>query len=252
MLQLASHIQAGQRLKCAMRARSWSLVDLSAATGLSVRTCCTLQHGQGSVSNYTRVCIALGIPTGLAVGNPSGRHLYNSEWAWSAQTLGAEARRIAKFEMPEEVLSTPETHWRPFWQLRGRIDVDPFSPETGPTVECSTFYNRWQNVFLHDWFGIVWLQPNYDRVSMRALAEKVPRELTSGRIELMAALLMNRTTTAWSKMVRATGATIFHFTDGIKFGCLTIKAPFDSQMAVWLATDDELDQLARTLPPNFR
>ncbi len=141
-------VAAGQRLKAAMRARGMTLDHLSAATGISVRTCCTLQQGDGNVANYSRCCIAVGIPTALALGQPSGRHLYNADWAWSAQTLAAEARRIAAFTTPEVVLSTPQTHWRPCWRLRGRIDLDPFSPETGPTVECGTFYNRWQNVFL--------------------------------------------------------------------------------------------------------
>ncbi len=80
MLQLAPHIQAGQRLKGAMRARGWTLADLAKATGLSVRTCCTLQQGQGNVANYTRCCIALGVPTGLTDGNSSGRHLRLATW----------------------------------------------------------------------------------------------------------------------------------------------------------------------------
>ena len=63
-----------------MRARGWALIDLAKATGLSVRTCCTLQQGQGNVANYTRCCIAFGVPTGLADGNPSGRHLRLARW----------------------------------------------------------------------------------------------------------------------------------------------------------------------------
>ena len=58
-----------------MRARGWRLADLAKATGLIVRVRCTLQQGQGNVGNSTRCCIALDIPTGLAVCNPSGRHL---------------------------------------------------------------------------------------------------------------------------------------------------------------------------------
>ena len=174
-----------------MRARGWTLADLSAAAGLSVHSCCTLQQGDGNVGNYTRCCIALGIPTGLAVDQPSGRHLYNADWAWTVQTLEAETRRIKKFVTPEKTYWTQEPYWRPFWQLRGRIDLDAFSPEP-PTVECKSYFTRWQNAFLHDWSGIVWLQPNYDRDSMRCLAKKIPVELDSGRIELMAALLMLR------------------------------------------------------------
>jgi DNA modification methylase len=63
-----------------MRARGWTLADLAEATGLSVRTCCTLQQGQGNVGNYTRCSIALSVPTGLAGGNPSGRHLRIARW----------------------------------------------------------------------------------------------------------------------------------------------------------------------------
>ena len=63
-----------------MRARGWALIDLAKATGLSVRTCCTLQQGQGNVGNYTRCCIALGVPTGLAEGNSLGRHLRLANW----------------------------------------------------------------------------------------------------------------------------------------------------------------------------
>ncbi len=80
MLQLAPHVAAGQRLKGAMRARGWTLDDLAKAAGLSVRTCCTLQQGQGNVANYTRCCIALSVPTGLADGNPSRRHLRLAKW----------------------------------------------------------------------------------------------------------------------------------------------------------------------------
>lgn len=80
VLQLAPHLAAGHRLKHAMRAHGWTLADLAKATGLSVRTCCTLQQGQGNVGNHARCCIAVGIPTGLSDGNPSGRHLRLAKW----------------------------------------------------------------------------------------------------------------------------------------------------------------------------
>ena len=80
MLQFAPHFQAGQRLKGAMRARGWKLTDLAKVTTLSVHVCCTIQQGQGRVDNYTRCCIALGVPTGLAGGNPLGRHLRLAKW----------------------------------------------------------------------------------------------------------------------------------------------------------------------------
>jgi hypothetical protein len=251
MLQLAPHVAAGQRLKAAMKARHRMLAGLAKTTGLSVRTCCTLQQGQGNVGNYTRCCIALGIPTALVVGQPSNRHLYNAKWAWTAETLVAEARRIAAFVTPENPYWTPEEFWRPFWRLRGRIDLDPHSPDM-PTVECLASYTRWQNGDLHGWFGIVWLNPSYDRKSLECFTEKVPRELASGRIELMAALLPYNPGTKREDMLRDTGAAIFHFHDRIRFGGLKIRAIFASILAVWGATEEELEQLQSTLPPNSR
>jgi hypothetical protein len=248
--QEAQHVQAGQRLKGAMRARGWMLADLAKATGLSVRTCCTLQQGQGNVGNYIRSCITLAIPTGLANGNPSGRHLYNAAWAWSAKTFEAEARRFASFITPELTYWTPNPYWRPFWLLRRRIDLDAFSPED-PTVDCLNYFTRWQNGFLHYWYGIVWLNPPYDRASMLELVKKIPAELASGRIELMAALVRNDPSPAWAKMMRDTEATIFHFTDRISFGGTGKNPNFTCVLGVWLATDDELSQLRSTLPANY-
>ena len=87
MLQRSPHVMAGKRVKSAMRARGWTLADLTAAippdeTGkrLSLRTCCTLQQGKGNVCNYQRACEALGLATGLAEGNPPGRHVRLATW----------------------------------------------------------------------------------------------------------------------------------------------------------------------------
>lgn len=101
---------------------------------------------------------------------------------------------------------TPARYVEAAREVMGGIDLDPAScAMANQTVKATRYYTREENGLAHEWYGRIWLNPPYGKLSNKSMLDvwinKLVNGYQDGQIEQAVLLATNNIEAPWFKLL---------------------------------------------------
>ncbi|MBW4595464.1 MAG: hypothetical protein KME46_21815 [Brasilonema angustatum HA4187-MV1] len=175
----------------------------------------------------------------------AGLYLKPVNQAKSFYTHAGNATGQDYWQTPLELLSK-------LYQVFGTFDLDPCSGRNKP-VKAKVHFLEDDDGLSLPWFGAVFVNPPYNQQDLKRWILKALTEHQSGNTRLIVVLVPARTDTRWWHQAIAQKADILFLKGRLRFGGSGSDntAPFPSALALYGASDIQLQQLATMFPESW-